>query len=143
MSNSLNYIIVVASIIFIFFIELSTVTAKGDDPNSACPIIEEEIIDLEMLTIALRETKAIGLIAKLQLKSDVSNILRRIDAWHSGNQKYSLDQLQEQYDLLLMKIAATLQDHDLNLHQKLCNAWGVIWSDLQDPQRVKVMRHGT
>lgn len=131
----------VTVIVSIAFIALLPVAANGDDPNSACPIIEEEFIDLEMLSTALRETKAIGSITKLRLNSDVNKVLRRIDAWHGGNRKYSLDQLQEQYDLLLMKIAAFLQDRDLNLHQKLCNAWAVIWADLQDPQRVKDMRH--
>ena len=138
MSPSLTYVAVIVSIAFAGILP---VAANGDGPYSACPTIEEEFIDLEMLTSALRETKAIGSMAKLRLKSDVNKVLRRIDAWHGGNRKYSLEELQEQYDLLLMKIAALLQDRDLDLHQKLCNAWAVIWADLQDPQRVREMQH--
>lgn len=123
------------------FIGLMSVAVSDNEPHSACPIVEEEIIDLEILAGSLRETKALGALTKLRLKSDINKFLRRIDAWHAGNRKYSLDQLQEQYDLLLMKMATVLQDRDLELHQHLCNAWTVIWTDLQDPQRVREMRH--
>ena len=47
----------------------------------------------------------------------------------------TLEQLEEQYDLLLMKIAIYLQDNDLALHNHLCNAWLVIWEDLRDFDR--------
>jgi len=80
----------------------------------------------------LADTKAIGLLAKLGLRKDIKIILKRLEAYHDGKGKYLLDELEEQYDLLMMKIASQLQDRDLMLHRHLCNAWLEIWNDLSD-----------
>jgi hypothetical protein len=45
--------------------------------------------------------------------------------------------LQEQYDLLMMRIAAALQDKDVAPHGQLCNAWEPLWIDLKDRVRFK------
>jgi hypothetical protein len=113
--------------------------AWSDDPLSACPIVEDEIVDLSMLTIALTNTKAVGVFTKLRLKKDINKLLARFDDWHNGKSKFTLDQLEEQYNLLLMKIAALIHDKDLALHQKLCNAWAEIWLDLKDPEKFSQM----
>ena len=101
-------------------------------PRSSCPPVEEEIIDLEKLTEMLADTKAIGLLAKLGLRKNIKKVLKRLEAYHDGKGKFSLEELEEQYDLLLMKIASQLQDKDLMLHRHLCNAWLEIWNDLSD-----------
>lgn len=116
---------------------LAIPSSSGDahDPSSprgGCPPVEEEIIDLELLADMLANTTAIGLFTKLSLKKDIDKVLKRLEAFHDGKGKFSLDQLEEQYNLLLMKIAAHLQDKDLLLHKHLCNAWLQIWEDLMD-----------
>jgi len=118
----------------------STAVPAAAGPYSACPSVAEEIVDLEMLTAALRETKAIGKITKIRLGSDIKKVLSRLESWHDNKSKFTLDQLEEQYNLLLMKIAILIHDDDLFLHQQLCNAWAGIWLDLKDPDRFRQMR---
>jgi len=97
-----------------------------------CPSVEEEIVDLEILSEALRESKAVGLFEKIKLKSSIDKLLGRLEAFHNGRRDYSIEQLEEQYNVLLMRIASHLQHKDQLLHQQLCNAWLTIWLDLED-----------
>jgi hypothetical protein len=101
----------------------------------ACPKVQEEIVDLDMLAEGLKRSNAVGLVEKLRLKSSIDELIGRLKAFHGGNRRFTLDELQEQYDLLMMRIARQLQDKDLPLHGQLCNAWGSIWATLQDRGR--------
>jgi hypothetical protein len=115
--------------------------AAGEDVHTAalqaCPKVKGEIVDLDMLAEGLKNSNAVGLFEKLRLKSAIDELIDRLQAFHAGARRYSLVQLQEQYDLLMMRIAAALQDKDLMLHGQLCNAWEPLWSDLQDRGRFK------
>lgn len=101
----------------------------------SCPSVEEEIVDLDRLAAGLKDSEAVGLLEKLRLKSAIDDLLGRMEAFHDGDRRYSLEELQEQYDVLLMRIAANLQHKDAILHGQLCNAWERIWQDLEDPAR--------
>ncbi len=101
----------------------------------ACPAVEEEIVDLHLLGDGLKDSRAVSLWEKLRLKSAIDELIGRFEAYHDGRRDFSLAQLQEQYDVLLMRIASHLQHKDVILHQRLCNAWFQIWQDLEDPQR--------
>ena len=102
-----------------------------------CPSIEEEIVDLEMLSQALRDSRAVGMFEKIKLKGSIGNLLKRLEAYHDGARKFSIEQLEEQYNVLLMRIASHLQNKDQLLHQQLCNAWLTIWLDLEDSGRFR------
>ena len=123
--------------VLVMFIVLSLPVTAHDPtmPRGGCPPVEEEIIDLQILGDMLADTRAIGLFTKLSLKNDIEKVLRRLNRFHDGKSKFTLEQIEEQYDLLLMKIAIHLQDNDLALHHHLCNAWLVIWEDLRDYDR--------
>ena len=118
----------------------SASAASTVGPYSACPSVEEEIVDLSMLITALRDTKAVGPMTKMRLRNNINKVLNRLKRWHDNKSKFTLDQLQEQYHLLLMKIATLIHDDDLILHQQLCNAWARIWLDLKDPDRFRQIR---
>lgn len=105
----------------------------------ACPAIKQEIIDLDTLAEGLKKSNAVGVFEKLRLKSAIDELIDRLKAFHSGARRYSLAQLQEQYDLLMMRIASQLQDKDAALHGQLCNAWASIWNTLQDRRRFMEM----
>ncbi len=98
----------------------------------ACPTVAKEIVDLDMLAKGLEHSSADGLFEKLRLKSAIDELLDRFKAYHRGSGRFTLDQLQEQYDVLMMRIATQLQDKDVALHGQLCNAWESIWATLQD-----------
>ena len=101
----------------------------------ACPAVAEEIVDLELLAAALKQSKAVGLLEKIRLKSAIDDLIGRMRSFHDGSRQYSKAELQEQYDVLLMRIASHLQHKDSLLHGQLCNAWFLIWEDLEDPER--------
>jgi len=101
----------------------------------SCPRVSKEVVDLDMLAEGLKHSDAVGLIEKLRLKSAIDELVGRFKAYHRGSRAYALDQLQEQYDLLMMRIAGLLQDKDTVLHGRLCNAWESIWATLQDRRR--------
>ena len=103
----------------------------------ACPKVSHEIVDLDMLAEGLKNSSAVGLFEKVRLKSSIDELVGRLKAFHAGARSYSLAQLQEQYDLLLMRIASQLQDKDLALHRRLCNAWESLWAQLQDGDRFR------
>jgi len=101
----------------------------------ACPKISKEIVDLDVLADGLKNSHAVGLFEKVRLKSSIDELIGRMKAFHGGARSYSLAQLQEQYDVLMMRIASQLQDKDLALHGQLCNAWDSLWSQLTDRGR--------
>ena len=101
----------------------------------ACPPVEEEIVDLHLLADGLQNSRAVSLVEKLRLRSAINNLVDRFEAFHGGATTYSMAQLQQQYDLLLMRIAAHLQHQDRVLHGQLCKAWEPIWQDLIDSGR--------
>jgi hypothetical protein len=101
----------------------------------ACPTVEEEIVDLELLADGLKKSNAVGLMEKLRLRSAIDDLVARLEAYHAGARRYTQAHLQQQYDLLLMRIAAHLQHKDQLLHARLCNAWEAIWLDLIDSER--------
>jgi hypothetical protein len=101
----------------------------------ACPKVTQEIVDLNVLADGLKNSNAVGLFEKVRLKSAIDELIGRMKAFHGGARSYTLAQLQEQYDVLMMRIASQLQDKDLQLHGQLCNAWDSIWSQLADRGR--------
>jgi hypothetical protein len=113
--------------------------APGADKHAAalqaCPTVKQEIVDLDMLAQGLKDSSAVGMFEKLRLKSAIDDLIARMKAYHQGAKRFTLAELQEQYDLLMMRIAQQLQDKDLPLHGRLCNAWDSIWATLQDRQR--------
>lgn len=108
---------------------------SSDAALQSCPAIEDEIIDLQLLAKGLKKSKAVGMLEKLKLKSAIEDLVDRFDAYHQGVRRFSMAELQQQYDVLLVRIAAHLQHKDILLHQQLCNAWFLIWEDLSDPLR--------
>jgi hypothetical protein len=110
--------------------------ATRAEVQQACPTVEEEIVDLDMLAEGLKNTDAVSLVEKVRLKSSIDGLMGRLKAYHGGSRAHSLTQLQQQYDLLLMRIAAHLQHKDEPLHGRLCNAWESIWLELSNNGKV-------
>ncbi len=127
-------------IIFILIFQTSYIhaeTLKEAPPHSACPIVDEVIVDLNALVDALRETKAISMFKKLHLKKRIDQLLSNAKAYHEGNRDFTLEQIKEQYHLFMIKVAAMIQATDAKLHQMICDAWNEIWEDIEDPIKFK------
>ena len=76
-----------------------------------------------------------GCSRRFALKAAIDQMIERMKAFHGGTKPYTLAELQEQYDLLMMRIATQLQGKDPTLHGQLCNAWDSIWAAMQDRNR--------
>lgn len=106
--------------------------ATSQVPLAACPTVKAEIADLDRLVDGLEHSKAVGWVEKLRLKSAIDELIGRLKAYHQGARHYTLEQLQEQYDVLMVRIASQLQGKDAALHGQLCSAWQPIWSRMTD-----------
>ena len=97
-------------------------------------------MDLEDLEAKLRKTKAIGVFTKLELKNQVEDLVKEMDAYHQHRGNLSLEQLEERFDLLVMKLLLLLQDDDPGLHQQIASARPALWTTLADPNQFATVR---
>lgn len=97
-------------------------------------------MDMEKLETRLRKTKAIGLFTKLELKSQVDELLEEVQDYHEAKSKLSLDQLEERFNLLVMKLMILLQDDDPQLHREIARARPVLWTTLADPVQFSTLK---
>jgi hypothetical protein len=92
-------------------------------------------LDLNLLETRLRETKAIGVFTKLSLKNQVDDLLGRFRAYHKRQGTVTIVELRRNYDMLLLKVLALLQDSDPSLARDIVRSRAAIWSILSDPQK--------
>ena len=92
-------------------------------------------LDLDTLETRLRKTKAIGLFTKLELKSQVGELVSKFEDFHNNKSDLNLDQLEEHFDLLVMKLLLLLQDDDPELHHEIAYARPALWATLSSPEQ--------
>ncbi len=101
------------------------------------PVAEPEpptpAMDMDMLGTRLRKTRAIGLFTKLELKSQVNDLLDDVEDYHASKNTLSLEQLEQRFSLLVMKLMLLLQDDDPQLHKEIAQARPALWTALADP----------
>jgi hypothetical protein len=92
-------------------------------------------LDLKLLEARLRETGAIGVFTKLSLKNQVDDLLVRFRAYHKRQGTATLVELRRNYDMLMLKVLALLQDSDPSLARDIVRSRAAIWSILADPRK--------
>lgn len=92
-------------------------------------------LDLGALETKLRQTKAIGAFTKISLKNEVDDLVAQFRAYYRGQAKFTLAQLRQSYDLLVMKVLSLLQDADPALAKSIVGSREAIWSILADPKK--------
>ena len=92
-------------------------------------------LDLNLLEARLRETKAIGVFTKLSLKNQVDDLLARFRAYHKRQGTVTLVELRRNYDMLMLKVLALLQDGDPSLARDVVRSRAAIWGILADPRK--------
>jgi hypothetical protein len=103
-------------------------------PRTSCEeSVEDEIVDLNFLENRLIKTKAVGALTKLRLGGEIKGLLAKFERYHAGNNDLDIDQLNEQFNLLYMKVVSLVQDKDVGLYRELCNSWTQIGHTLQNP----------
>jgi hypothetical protein len=107
-----------------------TPAAASEPAPQALPTLN--LNDLEQ---RLRETRAIGVFAKLSLKNQVDDLLRAFrELYRVPNNRPSAE-LRQRYDLLLLKVLSLLQDGDPPLASAIASSKEAIWSILADPDK--------
>jgi hypothetical protein len=91
--------------------------------------------DLTSLEQRLKETQAIGVLAKIALRNQVDDLLSQFRSFHEGKLKTTLAELRRPYDLLVLTVLALLQDNDPSLAAALVASREAIWGILSDPAK--------
>jgi hypothetical protein len=99
-------------------------------------------LDLTSLEQRLRDTHAIGIFTKLSLKNQVDDLLGAFRAFHGGQDKASLADLRQRYDLLLLKVLTLLQDGDPPLASAISASREAIWGMLADRDKFQKIQLG-
>lgn len=105
-------------------------------PIEPAPAAEDQVqsgLDMDGLATQLRKTKAIGVFTKLELKSQVNDLLEDVKAYHGAKGRLSLSQLEQRFNLLVMKLLVLLEEDDPGLHNEIARARISLWSTLADP----------
>jgi hypothetical protein len=95
----------------------------------------DPVLNVAALKTRLRDTPAIGMFTKLALRNQVDDLLDRFRAYHRGGQKAGVVSLREQYELLVLKVLAVLQDIDSGLARAIAASHEAIWGILLDPDK--------
>lgn len=89
-------------------------------------------VDLEQLTQRLKQTPAIGLFTKLELKNQIEDLVEKARASHERGDP-SLEVLHERFDLLVLKLLSLLQDDEPALAAEVAASRDSLWAVLADP----------
>jgi hypothetical protein len=90
-------------------------------------------LDLKSLEQRLRETRAIGVFTKLALKNQVDDLLDKFRGHHAGKPIPPLAVLKQNFDGLMMKVLALLQNDDPSLAKTIATSREALWGILSDP----------
>jgi hypothetical protein len=72
---------------------------------------------------------------KLSLKNQVDELLEQFRTFHQRRDKAALAKLRQQYDLLLLKVLALLQDKDSALARDIATSREALRNLLADPAK--------
>lgn len=114
---------------------------KQDDPVAVIEPVAPlaPLLDVAALRARLRDTAAIGVLAKISLSKQVDELLESFRTHYGGAQKTSLAALRKPYDELVMKVLDMLQERDPSLARSISNSREAIWQILADRERFRLM----
>jgi hypothetical protein len=93
----------------------------------------EQPLDVAALKLRLRNTKAIGVFAKLALSNQVDDLLQQFRAHYLSGENASVASLRQPFDMLILKVLALIQDSDPSLAKTISGSREAIWGILADP----------
>src|SRR5262245_6218978 len=90
-------------------------------------------LDVATLRVRLKDTPAIGPVAKLRLKSEIEHLVNDLAAFHAGRGTETLDGLHARYRDLVLRVIALLEPGDASLAHDLTVSTDQLWATLADP----------
>jgi hypothetical protein len=110
------------------------VRASAAAPNPAAPL------DLDDLRARLKDTAAIGFMAKIELRNQVDALVDRFRTHHAGGAPSALDALRQSFNALMQKVLALIREGDPVLAALLASSREAIWDVLEDPAKFNAMK---
>ena len=111
---------------------------KQDGPVAAIAPVAA-VLDVAALKARLRDTAAIGVLAKISLSRQMDELLESFRAYYGGAQKTSLAALRKPYDELVMKVLNMPDERDPSLARSISSSREAIWEILADRERFGLM----
>ena len=90
-------------------------------------------LDVATLRVRLKDTPAIGPLAKLRLKTEIEDLMHDLAAFHSGHGTETLEELHARYCDLVLQVVALLEQGDVSLAHDLTASTDHLWTTLADP----------
>lgn len=112
---------------------------KVEEPLAAAKPAEAGL-DVAGLKARLRDTPAIGVLAKLSLRSQVDDLMEAFRAHYAGTTQAGFAALHKPYDTLVTKALDLLQDGDPPLARSIAGSREVIWGILTDREKFNAVR---
>jgi hypothetical protein len=106
--------------------------ARGDD----------SALDVATLRVRLKDTPAIGPVAKLRLKSEIEQLVSDLAAFHAGRATETLEELHARYRDLVLRVIALLEHGDASLAHDLTVSTEHVWTTLADPAQFASLAKG-
>jgi len=91
--------------------------------------------DYSALVDGISKSKQLGLMTKLSIRKDANGFLKSMGAFHDGKSDLTLDQLHEQYDVMVTKLLVLVQDKDQALAADINDARDDLWATLSDAEK--------
>lgn len=95
----------------------------------------ERPLDVPTLKLRLRETSALGVFAKLELRSEMGDLMQQLRWHHQGSKKTSFAELRLLYDQFVLKVLSLIRDGDPPLARAIARSQESIWGVLADPDQ--------
>jgi hypothetical protein len=92
-------------------------------------------LDVASLRVRLKDTRAIGVVAKLRLKSEIEHLMSDLAAFHAGRATETLDGLHARYSDLVLRVIALLEQGDASLAHDLTVSTDHLWTTLADSRQ--------
>jgi hypothetical protein len=99
-------------------------------------------LDVATLRVRLKDTPAIGPIAKLRLKSEIEDLVGDLTAFHAGRGTETLEGLHLRYRELVLRVIALLEQRDASLAHDLTASSDQLWTTLADPRQFASLAKG-
>ena len=115
----------------------SPANSPGAAPTPAAASAPQSLpsLNLHDLEQRLRDTRAIGVFAKLSLKNQVDDLLSAFREIYRVPNRRPPAELRQRYDLLMLKVLSLLQDSDPPLASAIATSREAIWNILADPDK--------
>lgn len=115
--------------------EVTTATTPTVALPSVTSLPSAAPLDFTSLGARLRQTKTIGILAKLTVKSQADDLLEKFRAYHRRLGTTTLPELRRSYDRLLLEVLSLLQDGDPSLARDIVQSRKAILDILSDPRK--------